>query len=275
MIAVIGFNGFIGSALTLSLLDRGHKVLGVSRSGSYSLKRSGEETLLNTEEMYEQLSNDVQFVIFCAGKGVPFLDKCEAEIRHGELALAKYWLGLSERYGCRFIYLSTIAVESGEQSLYVNLKREVEALIKEYTVESIVLRLCSVFGQNQNVRLLFDLLSKISETEGTITMRGSGTEKRSWIFLPALAEFICDVVSQINKYSNIHKGVVAVYGRTYSVRSFCEAVIAIRAPNRLLEFSQTDHIGAKDLSFMSSSRASLSVIMEPLNDCLKSCIKNE
>ena len=275
MTIVVGFDGFIGSALTAGLLERGHRVLGVRRSGCYRVKPGGENVLLGVEEMHDQLSSERQTVVFCAGKGMPYLDEGEAEIRDEEFDLAKYWLELSRRYGCRFIYLSTIAVESDEDSLYLSLKRRVEALIEEYAIESTVYRLCSVFGPNQKVRLLFDLLSKISTTEGTITMRGAGTEKRSWIFLPALVGVLCNVVSHTNEHQHSFTGAVAVYGRTCTVRSFCEAVMAISAPNRRLEFSEADRIGATDLSFLSSSRPSLSAVMPPLNDCLKACIESE
>lgn len=207
-ILITGAHGFIGKHLAQSLAATGHKVCGIGH-GTWSQlesKASGISHWVNSSitpsnlRQLQQAAGTPDIVYHLAGGssvGVAVANPLEDFSRTvATTAELLDWMRL-DAPRAKLVAVSSAAVYGtghvgriaehaalNPYSPYGHHKRLMEELCRSYAAsygtEVVVARLFSVFGSGLKKQLLWDLCSRLSAGESTLTLGGTGDELRDW-----------------------------------------------------------------------------------------------
>ena len=137
-IAVIGSEGFVGSALSAALSQRGHSVTGVTRK-NYSEAKSGTYDI----------------VVNCAMPSGRFWAKNNPEKDYEE-TVEKTARFLKEWTFKKFIQVSTVSARTKSDTVYGNHKAQAERLCNAR--EHLIVRLGALYSKDMKKGVLLDML---------------------------------------------------------------------------------------------------------------------
>lgn len=187
-VIIFGSKGFVGSQLCQNFLRNGYRVLEINRC----------------QQLNVQVLNGIDIFINCAGSSnVSMSIECPKIDFEKNVVLVQVLLEairLSGNVNLKFINLSSAAVYGNPQQLpicesnqctpispYGYHKKIAEQLLLEYAqcygLNSLTLRLFSAYGVGQRKMLLWDLHQKIVNSNGEITLFGTGEESRDFIHM--------------------------------------------------------------------------------------------
>lgn len=216
-ILVTGAAGFIGSHLCERLLwESGCTLVGVDdfrgagkpnletalASGRFSLVEGdcrngcGIASSADIDEIYH----------FAAYKRVDEGEKKQEEYWENNVNATKSMLELARKKDVgKFVFASTSAVYGNAPQLptpescplapistYGSTKAQAEMLCREYCREqgmkSVILRYANVYGERSLDGLAHDVVMKIQENKSKLSMRGDGTQKKSYMYVKDAVE---------------------------------------------------------------------------------------
>jgi nucleoside-diphosphate-sugar epimerase len=147
-IALTGATGFVGRAVLDRLLDRGHRVKTLLRTGRSLPARTGLETVAGTlqdEPALQSLVSGCQAVIHVAGaiSGFDYADFAATNV-HGTERLVR----AAERCApnARLIHVSSLAAREPGLSAYAASKRDGESVVKSSKLHWSIIRPPAVYG---------------------------------------------------------------------------------------------------------------------------------
>ncbi len=225
---ITGAHGFIGKHLAYYLSSNQHQVFGIGHgvwpafdATQWGVKAwvNGEINASNLQSLYS-ISGQPKWVFHLAGGssvGGSFANPLEDFSRTvSTTARLLDWLRVHTP-ACRIIAVSSAAVYGSAHdgriaesaatkpySPYGHHKMMMEQLCHAYAenfgLESVIVRLFSVYGPWLNKQLLWDLCCKIADNTGTVRLGGTGEERRDWIDVRdvvRLLEFSASVQSDL------------------------------------------------------------------------------
>jgi UDP-glucose 4-epimerase len=229
-VIIFGSKGFVGSQLCQNFLRYGYRVLEINRC----------------EQLNVQVLKGIDFFINCAGSSnVSMSIECPKVDFEKNVVLVQVLLEairLSGNANLKFINLSSAAVYGNPQQLpvcesnqctpispYGYHKKMAEQLLLEYAqcygLNSLTLRLFSAYGVGQRKMLLWDLHQKIVNSNGEITLFGTGEESRDFIHMVDIyqqlilaienSKFEGEVVNVANGKEVYIKNIVEIYKSHY------------------------------------------------------------
>jgi len=265
---ITGANGFIGRNLALFLSGLGYKIFGIGH-GAWSAKEALEFGLFKwidgsiVSENLNLLANSscIPDKIFhlAGGSSVgfslenPYEDFCRTVMGTANLL---EWVRLNAPES-KLIAISSAAVYGDLHrdcvlehatcnpcSPYGHHKLMIEGMCQSYAktfgVNLVIMRLFSVYGKFLRKQLLWDLCTKLSLGNPTITLGGTGLETRDWMD-------IRDVVSALHTASDLASNDAPIInigtGVGVSVREIVELVLDTWVSNSKIFFNQKNRNG--------------------------------
>lgn len=225
-ILIIGVNGFIGSQSFSYFKSKGHKVFGCATRGIPS-KRLFIVDKFNAD--FDSIIKEHKFdvcVNAAGSSGVSFsIQEPEKDYELNVGIVRKLLIAIKEHSPkTKFIHLSSAAVYGNPKSLpikesaptnpispYGHHKLQAEEICaefhKEYAIQTISLRIFSVYGPGLRKQLFWDIYQK-SILSNKLELYGTGKETRDYIFIEDLlsaigliiekSEFKNDVINVAN-----------------------------------------------------------------------------
>ena len=151
-ILVFGGTGFIGTHLCRELHDRGHEVTAMSRSGERNGLPEGVKTATGDVAEYESIEEAV------AGKDVlvnlvalsPLFRPAGGNEMHDRVHRngTENIVRAAEQHGVkRLIQLSALGADPNGETAYIRSKGQAESIVRESSLEWVILRPSVVFGE--------------------------------------------------------------------------------------------------------------------------------
>jgi uncharacterized protein YbjT (DUF2867 family) len=162
---VTGSTGFMGQRLCAALVQRGHAVRGLARSGSAGRVTAGVEAIAGDPLNPESYRNSVagcDTVVHLVGVSHPSPAKA-AEFRSIDLASALHAIAVSHDAGVRhFVYVS-VAHPAPVMREYIAARTEAEQAIRAAALNASILRPWYVLGPGRRWPLVLMPIYKLME----------------------------------------------------------------------------------------------------------------
>jgi UDP-glucose 4-epimerase len=210
-IVVFGGTGFLGSALSLELLSRGHQVTLFDKQLKRHLKKG--EVFIEGDILDQD-----QVMRACQGQDVVYnfagLSDLNRSLTRPVETLSLNVMGNTHvLQGCmeskvsRYLYASTVYVFSDKGSFYGVSKRCSEKIIEEYAREfglnTTIIRYGSVYGPGADYQnRIYRMIREALET-GKITFQGTGEEEREYIHVQDAARLSADLLAKEYEGANV------------------------------------------------------------------------
>ena len=246
-ITITGGSGFLGSHVADELSKRVHKVKIFDKKQSKWLS-SGQKMLvgniLNSKKLEAAIKGaDVVFQFAALADIDQALKQPINSVNINILGTVKTLELCLKHKVKRFVYASTIYVNSSEGGFYRCSKKAAEDYIEEYNkirgIDYTVLRYGSLYGErSDNTNGVTNIINKAINT-GKITYDGSKNFIREYIHVLDAAKASADVIG--NKFKNKH---VILMGKTkIKVGNFLKILSKILKTSKEIKFLNKKYIG--------------------------------
>ena len=217
-VLVVGGSGYIGKMTSLFLKNQGVEVHGIGRNLFQDANRWGFSSWHNLNdcapwsERSKLDSLRPTLVLFAAGLGsVSGFERDSTANITNEIALLARAIEYCNSRSIQplLVYLSSAAVYGNspmarnesevlalrdQESSYSFCKLFCEEFLQHQKhrlgLKYVALRLGTIYGPNMTKQLVFDLFNKMSSLENQISLLGSATQSRDFVFVKDLAAFI-------------------------------------------------------------------------------------
>mgnify|MGYP001336752337 CR=1 FL=1 len=207
-ILVVGGSGFLGSYVCDELSRKNHEVTILDKSKSFFLKNNQKQIIadINNAKKINHLLKKIDYVYFFSG--MSDLNECKTKpletVTENIFSLVNFLKLCSANKIKRFVYASSIYVNSREGSFYKSSKLACESYIKEfykaYRLNYTILRYGSIYGPRSDKRNgLFRILDNAIYKKKLI-YDGSPDAVREYIHVNDAAKTSVDILS--TKYKN-------------------------------------------------------------------------
>ena len=238
---VIGGSGFLGSHIADELTQRGFKVTIVDKEES-SWKTENQTMVVGdfSDDIFlNDIFNGVSYVYHFGGIadiGESRQNPIEA-VDINVLGTMKILKAIATQNIERFVYASTMYVYSPYGSFYRATKQAAEILIEtcheEYGLDYTILRFGSLYGpRSQNWNGLRSYISEILST-GKLYYRGTGKEKREYIYVKDAARLSVDILDEIHK----NQAITLTGQQTFTSRDLMDMIFEITGVEGEVVFS--------------------------------------
>lgn len=205
---VVGGSGFLGSHVCDELSKNNHEVIILDKSKSLFLKNNQKQIIININntKKINHLLKKIDYVYFFSG--ISDLNECKLKpietVNENILPLVNFLKLCSSNKIKRFIYASSVYVNSREGSFYKSSKLACESYIKEfykaYGLNYTILRYGSIYGpRSDNRNGLFRILENAIYKKKLI-YDGSPDAVREYIHVNDAAKTSVEILS--TKYKN-------------------------------------------------------------------------
>jgi len=209
-ILVTGGSGFLGSHISDELLNKGHKVYIFDKKKSKFLKKKQKfiKGNLSNIKLLEKLFKNIDVVYhFAAIADIQqAMNNPNDTVKTNILSTVKL-LNLCVKHKIKkFIFGSTIYVNSDEGSFYKSSKRAAENYIEEYSklfgLKFTILRYGSLYGERSEINNGITKVIDYAKKNGLVTYDGSKDAVRNYINVKDAAELSTECLKR--KYDNKH-----------------------------------------------------------------------
>ena len=216
-ILIFGGYGFVGNELYKHLISKNYKVFRYTAQKKNFKNNCIKYSLNNFKKLIKKHNpNDI---FFLSGNSYPLFSKNDhlLDIKKNNIVLQNF---LEAAKQCKFegkiIYSSSIGVygsikeksvkenctKLNPESYYalskINAEQQCLFYSKNFKLNIITLRLCSIFGEGLKRQVVFDLIKKITSKEKTITMKGTILDAREMMCVKDLVKiFLLIIKSKI------------------------------------------------------------------------------
>lgn len=191
-ILLIGSNGLLGKSVKSMLIDDGHSVTGVTRSGGFDLS--------NTES-FQSLGADYQYVINLAAIIDISEDNVDEAVQVNGIGALRAAI-FAKSAGAMFIHASTISAlpccnNDYCNSYYAATKRLGDALIKKYCEDNrmgySILRFPQIYDTEREAKkyqpMLYRIIQQVKH-DGSVTLYGNNNPSRNYLHADDAAKAI-------------------------------------------------------------------------------------
>ena len=245
-VVVIGGSGFLGSHIVDELCERGHEVIIFDKDVSPWKKEN--QTMVVGDFMDEVLIQETikgsDYVYHFGGLadiGESRERPVEA-VQYNVLGTMKILKAAVNESVERFVYASTIYVYGPYGSFYRASKQASEILIEtcqeEYGLNYTILRYGSLYGPRSQVwNGLRSYVEQILKT-GELDYRGTGKEKREYIYVKDAARLSVDVLDEIHN----NQAITLTGQQTFSSKDLIDMIFEITGVKGKVTFSEEDSL---------------------------------
>lgn len=229
-IAVIGATGFVGSHLVPHLVERGHEVIAVSRTGR-RLARWGDGVEpraadVTRDDLVEALTGAEAAVHLVAIPRETAGRRFDEVNVHGTARV----VDAAERIGLRrLVHLSVLGVIDDPKLAYLRSKALAEASVRESSIDWVVLRPSLLFGRGDG---FFNLVKTTLRwwSPGIVVIPGRGDTR----FQPLSVEDLAIAVEKSLTDADRSRSIYEIGGPTWmTYREIVDAVMAATGMQRL------------------------------------------
>ncbi|MDA8090975.1 MAG: NAD(P)-dependent oxidoreductase [Nitrospiraceae bacterium] len=216
---ITGAHGFIGRHLARQLADKGVKVCGLGHGAwpdagewGVSVWQNGEISQSNLERLLSISDTPDAIFHLAGGSSVGLsLQTPEEDFQRSAVSTSRLLEWARKRAPQARLVLSSSAAVYGDGhfapikedvpckpfSPYGYNKRIAELLFESYSrnfgMHTAVVRLFSVYGAGLRKQLLWDLCTRLKNGSETVTLSGSGSERRDWLSVHDAAAYLIGV----------------------------------------------------------------------------------
>ena len=203
-VLVIGGSGFLGSYVADELSKKRHSVTILDKKKSEYLSQNQKQIILDTKDLYknEKLLDNIDIIYFFSG--MSDLNDCKYKpvetVSENIMPLVNLLELCVKKNIKRFIFASTVYVNSNEGNFYKSSKIACESYIKEfsksYGLKFTILRYGSIYGprsdeKNGMYRIIKDALIKKK-----LIYKGSKHSVREYIHVQDAAKASVDILNK-------------------------------------------------------------------------------
>lgn len=226
-VLITGAYGFIGRYVALEYSKQGYYVIGVGHSswdGDEYIKWGIKEFYnidINIDNL-KKIKSKINIIVHCAGgASVSFSFKKPIEDFKKTVNTTINVLEFIKQHShnTKFIYLSSAAVYGENHLKYLDeetilnpispygfhkkIAEEIcQNYARQYSMNIIILRLFSVYGEELRKQLLWDACNKVESNQNIFL--GTGDEIRDWLHVKDVARYICVAANYIDTNCNIY-----------------------------------------------------------------------
>ena len=236
MILVTGHTGFVGSALTSAMTDRGIRYRGLSRGTGYDLTRVGAMSELEPASWVVHLAGKVEVPLSWENPEAFYRTNLESTLAVAEFArrtgssvllLSSYMYGIPDRLPVD----ETHPVRPSNP--YARSKALAEDILigfaRDFGVPVVILRVFNLFGPGQPTsQLISHILSQAIESD-TIAVRDM-SPKRDYLWVDDLVNVILKAVDETADGCQIYN---VGSGESHSVGEIIDYVTSIVGPRKI------------------------------------------
>ena len=244
---VIGGSGFLGSHIVDELSERGFQVVIFDKEKS-PWKKEHQEMVVGDfldEGLVEKTISGANYVYHFGG----IADIAESRQKPIEavdinvLGTMKILKASANEQIERFIYASTMYVYSPYGSFYRATKQSAEILIEacyeEYGLDYTILRYGSLYGPRSQVwNGLRSYVDQILKT-GTLYYRGTGNEKREYIYVKDAARLSVDILDTVHS----NQAITLTGQQIFSSKDLIDMIFEITGVRTDVTFSGEKNLG--------------------------------
>ncbi|WP_264556097.1 complex I NDUFA9 subunit family protein [Halocatena marina] len=197
-VLVVGGSGFIGTALCNELDSRGHDVIALSRTPSETNLSDGVETAMGDVTAYDSIAPafDGMDVVVNLVALSPLFKPSGGDRKHFDVHLGgteNIVRAAQENDVGRIVQMSALGADPNGDTAYIKAKGQAEAVIRNATLDHVIIRPSIVFGDGGE----FVSFTKQLTTPFVTGLPGGGTRTRFqpiWVgdLVPILADAIED-----------------------------------------------------------------------------------
>jgi UDP-glucose 4-epimerase len=205
-IIVTGGSGFIGSNIVELLIKKNFNVIVVDKKRPKNLKIKFINSDLSNLKTLKKITKNIDYIYHLAGvSDVNKVKKVPLQtIKDNIILTANLMEAVRINKIKRFIFASSIYVNSTSGNLYTTSKVAAENIIKNYfflyKTKYTILRYATAYGTNNRGADVISLFMKRALKKKTINVHGSGNQTRDFIHAEDIA--FCSLKALQNKYEN-------------------------------------------------------------------------
>lgn len=194
-VLLVGGSGFIGTALSEQLTDRGHEVTVLSRTPSESALPEGVETAVGDVTAYDSIApafEGMDCVVNLVALS-PLFKPSGGDEKHIEVHLGgtENVLEATEKHGVeKIVQMSALGADPHGETAYIKAKGQAEIVVRNAEPESVVIRPSIVFGEGGE----FVSFTETLMTPVVTGLPGGGTTRFQPIWVDDLAGMLAEAV---------------------------------------------------------------------------------
>jgi len=194
-VLVVGGSGFVGTALSAELLDRGHDVTVLSRSPESGELPDGVETEVGDVTDYDAIEGAFEgrdAVVYLVALS-PLFQPRGGDEKHFEVHLGgtENCVVAAEEHGVeRFVQMSALGADPNGPTAYIQSKGQAERVVRESDLNWVIFRPSVIFGEGGEF-VSFTL--KLSPP-GIAPLPGGGKSRFQPIWLGDIVPMLADAV---------------------------------------------------------------------------------
>ena len=203
-VLIIGGSGFLGSYVADELSKKKHSITILDKKKSEYLNRNQKQVILDTKNLHKNknILNGIDVVYFFSG--MSDLNDCKHKpietVNENILPLVNILELCVKRNIKRFIFASTVYVNSSEGNFYKSSKIASESYIKEfsknYGLKYTILRYGSIYGQRSDEKNGMYRIIKNALTKKKLIYKGSKNSVREYIHVQDAAKASVDILNK-------------------------------------------------------------------------------
>lgn len=212
-ILIFGGYGFVGNELYNHLIANKYKVFRYTTQKKEFKNTCINYTLYNFKKLIKKHNPDDIF--FLSGNSYPLFSKNDhlLDIKKNNIFLQNFLEAAKQnKFEGKIIYSSSIGVygsikeksvkenctKLNPESYYalskINAEQQCLFYSKNFKLNIITLRLCSIFGEGLKRQVIFDLIKKINSKNKIITMRGTVHDAREMMSVKDLVKILLSII---------------------------------------------------------------------------------